>query len=481
MKAETPLNILFLVGEDNGFHLGACGDRYAHTPQLDALADEGYFFPNTYATSPVCAPSRCTYASGRYAYSLGAHNMRSELSKPPRVFTEELRDQGYHVSWQGKTDFNFQPSGSFADDREPWLDRLAEGELPQPFLLYRNFGVTHESGMWPKPFNGQGSCDQRIAQQDKLREAPLPAAGEIEPPPYLPDHPEVRADLERFYQTLYLQDLEVAEIVEALHKSPYADNTILVYVADHGRGLPREKRWCYPAGVRVPLILWGKPLTQIADALDPDQLVSGVDIAPTLLDLAGVAIPDNYEGNSLLGNKTCEYVFGGRDRMDEVFDRVRYANDGRYHYIHNDFPQLPYASRLTFMERQKTTQVLRKLHRNGQLSEAAALWMAAEKPEEELYDLESDPCCVANLAQDPGNSELLHRMRKALGEHQREVVDLAQRRETQLVSEGVLEASILGGYASRVAELTEEDRFEPSPAPMLEEHLGETTSALDGI
>lgn len=459
-------NFLFLVGEDNGYHLGACGDPYAYTPNLDRLAKEGHFYPHMFSTAPVCAPSRCGFVTGRHAWSVGAHNMRSQVAEPPVLFTELLRDAGYYVSWPTKLDFNFTPPASFADDRDDWQVRLGRGELREPFLAYMNIGITHESGMWEKPFLGGGSAGARLSRAEELRDLPLPTADEITPPPYLPDHPEVRADLERFYQTLALHDRDIGAILTALAASPYADNTIIVYTADHGRGLAREKRWCYPAGIHVPLIMAGPPA--MAHEADTDRVVSGVDLAPTMLALADVDRPESFEGVPILGPEAQPrtVAFAGRDRMDEAFDRVRAATDGRHLLLVNEFPQLAWAARNTYMERQATTQVIREMHAAGQLTGDAAVWVQDGKPPVELYDLEADPHAVRNLADDPAYADARQRLEAAFAAHQQAVPDLGLEAESDLEGRGFLVEGTLGRYVQRAAPLPRGQRIGPTPAPL---------------
>src|SRR5690606_34792867 len=180
--------------------------------------------------------------------------MRSTLLSPPRLFTHELRDAGYYVSWHSKLDFNFEPTEGWRDDHEDWLPALREGRLNgRPFFLYTNIGITHESRMWPDD-------DPRRPRAAVSREWPARPPAIHDPqrvpvPPYLPDTPEVRGDIARHYDNLAALDGQVGRILQALDESGQADETIVLYLSDHGRGLPREKRWPYTAGIHMPLIV----------------------------------------------------------------------------------------------------------------------------------------------------------------------------------------------------------------------------------
>ena len=460
-------NFILLVGEDVGLHLGCYGDAYASTPHLDRLASQGHRYTHAFSTAPVCAPSRSCLVSGRYAFSLGSHHMRSNLLHPPRLFTHELRDAGYHVSWPTKLDFNFDPADDFADDREHWLDRLRSGSLPdQPFFLFRNFGVTHESTMWPEPWEGGGAVKEREAELHRLAPAQRhdPAAAHV--PAYLPDTAEVRADIARYYDALSIQDAQVGDVLDALDASPYADDTIVIYMSDHGRGLWREKRWCYGSGIHLPLIVRAPGITQPGAAVD--ELVSWVDIAPTVLSLAGVAggvagVPEAYQGQVFLGPDRArprDHVFAGRDRMDEAFDRVRVCRSQRWHYIRNHHPELPWAQRGRYMEHQLTTQAVRELGARGELPEPAAQWLAPRKPAEELYDADADSEMVRNLAESPEHAHVLAAHRATLERFLEDVGDLGELAESELIARGLVEDK-LAEYRQRIEPLPERYRIGP--------------------
>ena len=464
---QTRPNILLLVGEDVGRHFGCYGDAYARTPNLDRLAAEGALYTNAFSTAPVCAPSRSCLVSGKYQWAMGSHPMRSVLVTPPRLFTHELRDAGYFVNWHTKRDFNFVPDDGFADACEPWLDDLRAGRLPEdkPFFLYQNFDVTHESTMWR---DGGGQADNRKAKEHLLAPEQRHDPSLAPVPAYLPDTDDVRADIARYYDAVSIHDAEIGAVLDALDASPYRADTVVIYLSDHGRGLLREKRWCYDAGIHLPLI--------VRDPRDPmpgavrDELVSWVDVAPTILSLAGVPAPEDYHGAAFLGGRAGgerAYAFAGRDRMDECGDRVRAVREKRFHYIRNEHPELPYAQRLTYLENQRTTRVARDLHARGELSTEAALFFARQKPPEELYDAVADPDMVHNLAEDPAYARILTRMRAALDEHRAAVPDLGLVPERELVRRGVIQDA-LADYAERVAPLPEGHEIGDHTTPVLE-------------
>ena len=438
---SSPPNILWIVAEDHGPHHGSYGDAYAVTPNLDRLAAEGARFTRAFAVTPVCAPARSGIITGMYPTSIGSHHMRSTAVPPPHVkgFTERLRAAGYFTTNNAKTDYNFSP----------WLPtetRRAVREAPlglwdqngehahwrnrapgQPFFSVFNLGAAHE-GQVRMP-------DDRFAE----RTAELAPAARHDPtaaplPPYYPDAPEVRRDIARYYDLVTVMDAEAGDILAALEADGLAGDTIVFFYGDHGWGLPRGKRWVYDSGLRVPLLVrWPG---RVEPGTVRGDLVSFIDFAPTLLSLAGVTVPEHMQGRVFLGDDAApepEHLFFTRDRMDEIWDRIRAVRDRRYKYIRNFAPELPYAQRIAYMDLMPTMQVWRRLAEAGELEGAQRHFMARTKPAEELYDTEADPHEVVNLAGDPAHAEQLARMRDALDDWIAATGDLGEIPEAELV------------------------------------------------
>ncbi|MEQ7010625.1 sulfatase [Actinopolymorpha sp. B17G11] len=433
-------NIVLIVGEDIGRIAGCYGADYVHTPHLDGLAARGCRYDEAYSTYPVCAPSRSTMVTGQYPMKIGTHHMRSTLADPPRLFTHELRDAGYYVSWPTKLDFNLEPTSGWRDDDQPWIDRLRAGAMPdQPWLAYLNIAITHESSMWPDEGEYPGRDHLEHWNHEKPRPARITDPAAVPVPPYLPDTPVVRGDIARHADNIAELDRQVGEILDALDTSGVADNTVVVFLSDHGRGLPREKRWPYSAGIHMPLLIsWPGVLEPGSSS---DRLVSWVDVAPTFLSIAGAPIPADYDGQAFLGAAEApprDYVFAARDRMDEAFDRVRVIRDRQFHYVRNFYPQIPYCQRNQYMENMPTMQELRRLNAAGSLSGTAAVFMPPGKPAEELYDLRTDPECVHNLADDSHHTDVRDRMAAELDRFLAEIDDLGAYPERELVAKGVV-------------------------------------------
>ncbi|MEO1237193.1 MAG: sulfatase [Planctomycetota bacterium] len=462
-----PRHVMLLVGEDTGRHLGCYGEGYAHTPHLDRLAAQGCRFTHAFTHAPVCAPSRGGLIAGRYPWAIGNHHMRSRLIDPPRLFTHELRSAGVHVAWPTKTDFNFEAPADFADTTEDWLDTPGQAMSDRPTFWYRNFGVTHESAVWE--FNPMNPTARPYAQAlAALSPDELHDPAEAPVPPYLPDVYETRRDVARYFDCLRVQDRQVGRALDALDAAGLADDTLVIYLTDHGRGLPREKRWCYDAGFHLPLIVrW--PGVIEPGSVD-DQMVAWVDIAPTILSVLGVAVPESYDGRVFLGEEAQatprrEYAFAGRDRMDANYDFVRACRSSRFLYIRNGFPSLPYAARQWYMEHEPTFQAMRNLHARGLLTGDAALFFAPRKATEEFFDCDADPHCLRNLAEDPAHAAAIGEHRAAYEAFFAEVPDLGLEDETALIERGLIEDQ-LDEYRTRVAPLPPAYQIGPELAPV---------------
>jgi N-sulfoglucosamine sulfohydrolase len=437
-------NIVWIVGEDLGPELGCYGDKYARTPNIDNLASQGARFTRAFTHAPVCAPSRSGLITGRYPTSIGTHHMRSKLLRPPPTFTQRLRECGYHVSWPGKTDFNFDVPKEAFDSTGNWRANLPR----QPFFAFVNLNTSHESQIRATPAQFAKNIS-RLATEDRHD----PARAKL--PPYYPDMPETRRDWANYYDLATAVDYQVQAVLADLERHGVASNTVVFFFGDHGQGLPRGKRWIYDSGIHVPLIVrWPG---HIQPGTRRDDLVAFVDLAPTVLSIAGCDVPKDLDGQVFLGPNRApdrKYIFAARDRMDEAYDRIRAVRDQRYKYIRNFHPELPYAQRIDYMEEMPTTRVWRELNAQGKLNGPQKLWFSKTKPPEELYDLDRDPHEVQNLADSPKHRQKINELRAALDRWIIETQDMGAIAETELIARGLV-ADKLREYQARVKPLPE--------------------------
>jgi len=417
-------NILWLTSEDNGPELGCYGDMYADTPNIDRLAARGMIYLNAWSNAPVCAPARTTIISGMYPAGTGSQHMRSMVSLPRgfRMFPQYLREAGYYCTNNSKEDYNLRKPGQVWDMSSRlahWIFRK-DG---QPFFAVFNTMVSHESQIRKRPH--------------KLVHDP----SQVPLPPYHPDVPEVRRDWAQYYDKLTEMDAQIGKRLQEVEDAGLADDTIVFYYGDHGSGMPRSKRWLYQSGLRVPLVVYVPQKFRQLAAGDyqtdgrSERLVGFIDLAPTVLSLAGIEVPKNFQGHAFMGPSESlpqKYLFGFRDRMDERIDLSRCVRDQRYLYIRNYMPHKPRGQFLAYMFQTPTTTVWKRLYDEGKLSPPQTYFWEA-KPPEELYDISQDPYQIENLANDEGFEEVLQRMRKAHREHVLEIRDVGFLPEAEML------------------------------------------------
>jgi N-sulfoglucosamine sulfohydrolase len=426
--ADRP-NILWISLEDISPDLGCYGDKYAISPNIDRLASEGCRYTNAFTHAGVCAPSRSGIITGMYPTSMGTHFMRCKGVPPPGVkcFPEYLRAAGYYCTNDSKTDYNFDcPVTAWDENRKGahWRNRPSKAT---PFFCVINLTTTHESQV-RLPERQLENRRQSLAESERHDPAQAPL------PPYYPDTPVVRRDMANYYDNLTFTDKEVGRILKQLDDDGLRENTIVFFWGDHGRGLPRHKRWIYDSGIHVPLVVrWPGAIKAGSTS---DELVAFVDLAPTVLSLAGVSVPAYMQGQAFLGESKAraprEYIYAARDRMDETLDIIRAVRDNRYKYIRNYRPDLPYAQHIAYMDEMPTMKEWRRLAQAGELAGPPAIFFQPTKPVEELYDTHTDPHEIKNLAADATYAPVLQRMRSAHEKWRETIGDLGLTPEADL-------------------------------------------------
>ncbi len=400
-------NVVWILAEDIGPDLSCYGCPAVETPNLDQLAAQGSRFLRSFTTSPVCSTSRSAMITGRHQSSIGAHQHRTRprgnLPDGVETLPQLLSNAGWYCAlgcgYSAKTDFNFKTAPALFDGKD-WSER-GEG---QPFFAQITIQNTHR---WWKG-DPQNPVD--------------PAKVEI--PPYYPDEPLVRADWARGLGEIQVMDRKVGKILQRLDKEDLADDTVVVFIGDNGRCHPRGKQFLYDGGVHVPLIIrW--PGT-IGPATVRAELVSTIDITATILEIAGVAVPDGMQGRSILDATTParNAVFASRGKMDDTHDAMTMMRTATHKYILNRMPERPWCQFNNYKEQQYPTLALLQLRAlEGKLTPQQAQFVAASKPVEELYDLRNDPHELHNLATDPAQVDLLLAMRSATGQFSKRADD----------------------------------------------------------
>lgn len=408
--ASARPNILWLVSEDNNPFLGAYGDPVARTPALDRLAAQGVRYAACFSAAPVCAPSRFALITGMYAETTGpAEHMRASATLPTWMqgFPRLLRAKGYFCTNNAKTDYN-----SNLDVRATWDESSKTAHWRHrpagaPFFSVFNFETTHESMIFKDA-------------STPLPDGVTPASVRI--PAYQPDTPTARSDRARYYDQMTRMDTQIAGLLRQLSADGLARSTIVFYFSDNGGVLPRSKRFCYDSGTHTPLMIrypvkFASLSPFPAGTVVPSP-VSSVDLAPTVLSLAGITPPGHMQGLALAGpaHQVRTHAFSARDRMGERYDMQRSVRSDRYRYIRNYLPHLPYGQFVLFGWHQAGYREWERLHRAGGLPPLqSAFWQP--KPAEELYDLLTDRDEVLNLVDSPDHAAVLQELRDRLDEH----------------------------------------------------------------
>lgn len=410
--ADRP-NILWLVTEDNAARfVGAYGDPLARTPHLDRLALDGIVMEQARSVYPVCAPTRHALITGLYPHASGAQHMRSTPALPAgvRFFPEYLLAAGYFCTNNAKTDYNTAHPPDAAWDENNRQAHWRHRQPGQPFFAVFNFEQSHES---------------RLHSRQPLETDPA----RVRVPAWLPDTPEVRADLAQYYDSVSRADAALGRVLAELAADGLMDDTIIFHYSDNGGSLPGTKRFLRGDGTHVAMILRFpekyRHLAPSASGGRMQELVNSVDLAPTVLSLAGLDLPAYLQGRAFAGparTAAPTHVFMARDRMDERYEFSRAVTDGRYLYIRNYHPGFPWGQHLDYLWRQASMAGWADLHHQNRLTGPPAAFFAP-KPPEELYDSETDPDHVHNLAAAPGLNSVHARLRTALRNHQLAVRD----------------------------------------------------------
>jgi len=404
-KGKSRPNILLVVSEDNGPQLSCYGDPYAQTPNLDKLAREGIRFTNAYVTQAGCSPSRASIFTGLYTHQngqigLATHNMRLYKNNTPNIF-RSLKDAGYLTGIIGKIHVN--PKSAFPLDYHDKLngfkhrDVRQEAELAgkfmnkadKPFLLMVNYKDAH------RPF---------IRRQSGLPEKPLEPK-DVEPLPQFGLKTSfLLQQTADYYNCMNRLDAGIGMLMDALDKSGHRDNTIVIYLGDHGADILRGKRTSYEGGVKIPLIMrWPKG---IQAGQVRNELVSTIDLMPTLLEVCRAQPVKNLPGQSLSS------IFKG---VTDDTRRKYLFTEYHLHSGHNFYPQRT-------IRNHRFKLILNLMHgqvnpgydfTNNRFFEPGEIEKVLEQspeyirnayrilrtaPEYELYDLHADPWEFHNLA-----------------------------------------------------------------------------------
>lgn len=408
LSAATP-NFVWIIADDMSPDTGAYGLRQVNTPNLDRLAAEGRRYTCAYATAPVCSASRSAFILGCYQTTTGLHPHDVENPQPLRAPYKHLpgmlREAGWYVTnaaapgtmrsgktiKKGKTHYNFIHNAAQMFDGDDWRRR----KPGQPF--FAQFQITEPHRPFPIP---------ESYDEEKLRA--------IELPPNYPDHPLVRRDWYAYQRSVEVVDQRVGVILDQLKSEGVLDDTIVMFFADHGRPMPWGKQWLSVEGLQVPLIMRGPT---IATTSVEERLVSLIDLAPSMLKLAGLPVPAWMEGRAILSGEfpEREVLFAARDRCGDAMDRIRAVISRDTWLVRNFNTDL---SRLNWSGYKEASYpgmaLLRVLNESGGLDTFQAQWLKPTRSEIEFYDLQTDVHGLHDVSQHPDRAAAIAKMRREL-------------------------------------------------------------------
>lgn len=312
----------------------------------------------------------------------------------------------------GKTDYNFVYDAKALYDGADWSGKAKK----QPFFAQ----VQLKGG------KRRNSVPKDIAE--KLYE-PV-EIGDFELPPYYPAIESVQEDWAAYLNTVQFVDLQVGKILMKLEEENELDNTVIIFMTDHGISHVRGKQFCYDEGTKVPFIVWAPEKLKAAVR---DELILHIDMAATSLYFAGIEIPEYMQARTLFGEeaKARDYVVSARDRCDETVDRIRAVRKGNFKYIRNFYPERPYLQPCAYKDAKPFMQPLKDYYAAGKMNSVQALAFAATRPAEELYELNNDKWEIKNLAGDKAYEAKLVEMRNLLNKWIVEAGDKGQASESE--------------------------------------------------
>ncbi|MGB6219597.1 sulfatase family protein [Haloferula sp.] len=405
---------MLIIGDDiSDDDFGCYGHPNIRTPNVNKLANNGIRFTNAYLTTSQCSPSRCSVISGRYPHNTGAPELHLPLPKDQPMFPLELKKAGYHTAAAGKWHLGAHARSAFdtvvnslPGGEERWIECLRERPKDRPFFMWFASYDAHRG------WDGKGEKKKH-----------LPADAVI--PPYMVDAPATRSDLARYYDEVQRLDRYVGLVLEELKKQEVLNDTVIIFMADNGRPFPRCKTWLYDSGIKTPFVIhWPRGINKAGSVCR--SLVSAIDIAPTILELAAVPIPSNIQGVSMIpvienpSASIRQYVFAEHNWHDiEAHERmVRWKN---WVYIRNARPGG--AGLVSAHLSQPSYQDLLNLKKQNKLTAAQAEIFVNPRPAEALFNVDTDPHQLENLAGKSESADILAQLSKTLNEWQKRTGD----------------------------------------------------------
>lgn len=449
--AERP-NILWFIVDDMSANFSCYGEKTIQTPHVDRLAREGTRFAHAFITAPVCSPCRSALITGMYQTTIGAHHHRSgrgelKITLPEGVTPVPVLFQkaGYYTcigsglsaeasgkakgkgkakdGGFGKTDYNFEWDAKMYDSPD-WAGR----KPGQPFFMQVQLAGGKLRG-------GTSQSAKKLLERAAAELGSATKPEDVTLPPYYPRDPVLLEDWAAYLDAVRFTDAHVGNVLARLESEGLLDNTVIVFMTDHGISHARGKQFLYNEGTHVPLIIRGPgiPKSEVRD-----DLVEHIDLAAISLAAAGIPIPEKMQGSNVFAPdfQAHDTIFAARDRCDETVERIRSVRTEQFLYIRNFHPQRPLLQPNAYKDGKTIVQQLRTLHAEGKLDSLSEnLLFSPARATEELYDWKADPWQVKNLAEDPAHKAALEKLRARLDQWMKDTHDQGPESEARYDSD----------------------------------------------
>ena len=397
-------NIIVFIADDLGMDLSCYGAKGIKTPNIDKLAHEGVMFTNMFHTAPQSSPSRTCMMSGQFAHTIGTEDLHVGINDTTKLLPYYLKQAGYHtgillkthIGNNGIAQYDYYDKGTYdyftgnysIEKMLGNIDTFLNQKKEKPFFLWCGFIDPH------RPYTND-EIKQNIAPE-------VTNPNDIKVPPFMINDKQTRKDMAHYYDEIVRLDAHVGRIMDTLESRGLLENTLILFLSDNGSPMPRSKGFLYDSGIRSPFIAYWKNKT--LQNVRYENLSSTIDIAPTILDVAGLSIPAHMYGKSMkpafndLNTPGYEYVFSERN-WHGTDEHIRSVRTQKYKMIVNEYPYLPVGNISDLAESGAWFSLL-KAYRNSKLKQN--YWQSFKFPrtQVEIYDLENDPNELHNLAED---------------------------------------------------------------------------------
>ena len=397
---DTAPNIVVFIADDAGMDFGCYGNKGIKTPHIDRLASLGVRFEKAFLTSPQSSPSRTSMLTGKFAHTIGTEDLHVPLDTSITMLPEYLRKAGYTTAfalkshWGSQNDkkFNTAIKGGYLPNQGGLTDEFfdnytsfIEENKANPFFIWIGFIDPH------RPYNKANT-----PQVNRPQDATVP--------PYLVDDRETRGDLADYYNEISRMDSDIGRMVEVLQRNGLMENTVVIFMSDNGMPFPRAKGTLYDSGIQTPFVVYWKNHAQ-EGAVHSNGLISTVDLAPTILDMAGIDTPADMFGRSFLplikdpARRGSDYIYAERNWHD-CEEYIRCIRTERYKVIYNAYYELPHGTAHDLSTSPSWYSLKNNLH-EGLLKPQQMQIFTAPRAMVEVYDLENDPDELVNVGDRP--------------------------------------------------------------------------------